>query len=127
MIALRAVERVDGDALHAIFKQPGVDAACGQGASTIRQDDVIVGLVALRRVDAGRDLMAPGSDAARLRRGSQPILGWPFSLRSPERADRLSQGRWATGRRLQWSTTSVGTSETTTCGNGHDALRRSGT
>jgi hypothetical protein len=67
MIALCAVERVDG-ALHAIFTQPGVrrflfddvaltraetqahvDAACAQGAWTIRQDDVIVGLVALRR------------------------------------------------------------------------------
>jgi RimJ/RimL family protein N-acetyltransferase len=74
MIALRAVGPADGDALHAIFTEPGVrrflfdgielsraetrmhvDAACTQAAWTIRQDDEIVGLVGLRPVGDGAD------------------------------------------------------------------------
>jgi hypothetical protein len=73
MIALRAVGPADGDALHAIFTEPGVrrflfdglelsraetrkhvDAACKQAAWTIRQDDRIVGLVALRPIGDDR-------------------------------------------------------------------------
>ena len=76
MIALRAVESADGDALHAIFIEPGVrrflfddielsrsetqehvDAAAEQGAWTIRQDGSIIGLVALRPVGADRELI----------------------------------------------------------------------
>ena len=81
MIALRAVESADGDALHAIFTEPGVrrflfddieltraetqehvDAACAQGAWTIRQDGEIVGLVALRPVGADRELIVALSE-----------------------------------------------------------------
>jgi RimJ/RimL family protein N-acetyltransferase len=76
MIALHAVESADGDALHAIFTEPGVrrflfddieltraetqehvDKARAHGAWTIRQDDGIVGLVALRPVGADRELI----------------------------------------------------------------------
>jgi RimJ/RimL family protein N-acetyltransferase len=81
MIALRAVESADGDALHAIFTEPGVrrflfddieltradtqehvDAARTQGAWTIRQDGEIVGLVALRPVGADRELIVALSE-----------------------------------------------------------------
>ena len=81
MIALRAIESADGDALHAIFTEPGVrrflfddieltraetqeyvDAACTQGAWTIRQDGEIAGLVALRRIDADRELIVALSE-----------------------------------------------------------------
>lgn len=81
MIALRAVESADGDALHAIFIEPGVrrflfddveltrsetkehvDAACAQGAWTIRHDGEIVGLVALRPVGADRELVVAVSE-----------------------------------------------------------------
>jgi len=76
MIALRAIESADGDALHEIFIEPGVrrflfddieltraetqehvDAACAQGAWTICQDGGIVGLVALRPAGADRELI----------------------------------------------------------------------
>lgn len=76
MIALRAVENADGDALHALFTEPGVrrflfddveltraetqehvDAACMHGAWTIRQDGEIVGLVALRPIGVDRELI----------------------------------------------------------------------
>jgi RimJ/RimL family protein N-acetyltransferase len=81
MIVLRAVESADGDALHAIFTEPGVrrflfdgieltrsetqehvDAACAHGAWTIRHDGKIVGLVALRPVGAERELLIAVSE-----------------------------------------------------------------
>jgi ribosomal-protein-alanine N-acetyltransferase len=81
MIALRAVESADGDALHAIFTEPGVrrflfddieltraetqehvDAARAQGAWTIRQDDEIVGVVVLRPVGTDRELIVALSE-----------------------------------------------------------------
>jgi ribosomal-protein-alanine N-acetyltransferase len=76
MIALRAVETTDGDALHAIFTEPGVrrflfddvlltraetqkhvEAACAHGAWVIEQDGAIVGLASLRPTDDGRELV----------------------------------------------------------------------
>ena len=111
MIALRAVESADGDALHAIFTEPGVrrflfddieltraetqehvDAACAQGAWTIRQDGEIVGLVALRPVGADRELIVAlsercwGSGARCGRPGkrcSMASTGWPSNGSSP--------------------------------------------
>jgi len=81
MISLRAVESADGDALHAIFTEPGVrrflfddvelsraetqahvEAACAQGAWMIRRGDEIVGLVALRPIDADRELIVAVSE-----------------------------------------------------------------
>jgi len=84
MISLRAVESADGDALHAIFTEPGVrrflfddvelsraetqahvEAACADGAWTIRWDHEIVGLVALRPVGADRELIVAVSERCR--------------------------------------------------------------
>lgn len=81
MIDLCAVESADGDALHAIFTEPGVrrflfddlevtraqtqghvEAASAQGAWTIRRDREIVGLVALRPVGADRELVIAVSE-----------------------------------------------------------------
>ncbi|MCW5733096.1 MAG: GNAT family N-acetyltransferase [Enhydrobacter sp.] len=81
MIDLRVVESADGDALHAIFTEPGVrrflfddleltrvqtqehvDAASAQGGWTIRRDGGIVGLVALRPVGADRELIVAVSE-----------------------------------------------------------------
>lgn len=76
MITLRAVELADGDALHAIFTEPGVrqylfddelltraetqrhlEAACAHGAWAILQDDEVIGLTSLRPTGEGRELM----------------------------------------------------------------------
>ncbi len=81
MIDLRAVESADGDALHAIFVEPGVrrflfddleltraetqehvDAASAQGGWTIWRDGEIVGVVTLRPVGAERELIVAVSE-----------------------------------------------------------------
>jgi RimJ/RimL family protein N-acetyltransferase len=73
---LRAVQRTDGDALHAIFTEPGVrrylfddvlltraesqahvEAACEHGAWVILCDGAVAGLVSLRPVDGERELV----------------------------------------------------------------------
>ncbi|MPZ32734.1 MAG: GNAT family N-acetyltransferase [Rhodospirillales bacterium] len=75
-LVLRPVDLGDGDALHAIFTEPGVrqylfddilltheetqkhvEAACGHEAWVICLDDVIVGLTSLRPVNGDRELM----------------------------------------------------------------------
>lgn len=81
IIALRAVESADGDALHAIFTEPAVRrflfddielsraetqahvaAAGAHGGWTIWRDSEIVGLVALRPVGADRELIVAVSE-----------------------------------------------------------------
>ena len=81
MITLRAVESGDGDALHAVFTEPGVrqflfddtllsraetqghvEAACQQAAWTILQDGDVVGLVALRPSGNDRELIIAVSE-----------------------------------------------------------------
>jgi RimJ/RimL family protein N-acetyltransferase len=76
MITLRAVEQADGDALHAIFTEPGVrrylfddilltraethrhvEAACRHGAWVVLRDGEIIGLTSLRATGDGRELM----------------------------------------------------------------------
>ena len=76
MITLRAVELCDGDALHAIFTEPGVrqylfddvlltraetqqhvEAAVAHGAWVIVQDGTIIGLTSLRPSGDDRELM----------------------------------------------------------------------
>jgi ribosomal-protein-alanine N-acetyltransferase len=76
MISLRAVESDDGEALHAIFTEPGVrqflfddilltraetqqhaEAARDHGAWVVCEDEKVVGLVSLRPTGADRDLM----------------------------------------------------------------------
>jgi len=76
MITLRAVELADGDALHAIFTEPGVrqylfddelltraeterhvEASIEQGAWVIVRDGEVVGLTALRPTGEGHELM----------------------------------------------------------------------
>jgi ribosomal-protein-alanine N-acetyltransferase len=80
-LVLRPVERGDGDALHAVFTEPGVrqylfddilltreetqkhvEAACGHGAWVICLDGVIVGLTSLRPVNGDRELMIAVSE-----------------------------------------------------------------
>ena len=75
-LSLRSVERTDGDALHAIFIEPGVrrylfddvlltraetqahvEAACEHGAWVILRDGAVAGLVSLRPVGGERDLV----------------------------------------------------------------------
>jgi RimJ/RimL family protein N-acetyltransferase len=75
-LKLRAVEAPDGDALHAIFTEPGVrrylfddvlltraqtqqhvEAACGHGAWVILEDGAVAGLVSLRPAGAHRELI----------------------------------------------------------------------
>jgi RimJ/RimL family protein N-acetyltransferase len=76
MITLRAVELADGDALHAIFTEPGVrqylfddelltraetqchvETACEHGAWVILQNGEVIGLTSLRPTGEGRELM----------------------------------------------------------------------
>jgi RimJ/RimL family protein N-acetyltransferase len=76
MIALRAVQTTDGDALHAIFTEPGVrcylfddvlltreeterhvEASIGHGGWVILQQDELVGLTSLRPCIGGRELI----------------------------------------------------------------------
>jgi [ribosomal protein S5]-alanine N-acetyltransferase len=80
-VTLRAVELDDGDALHAIFTEPGVrqylfddillareetqkhvKAARDHGAWVIRLDGSVVGLVSLRPVGRDRELMIAVSE-----------------------------------------------------------------
>jgi ribosomal-protein-alanine N-acetyltransferase len=75
-IVLRPVEIGDGDALHAIFTEPGVrrylfddilltreetqkhvETACDHGAWVVCLDESIVGLVSLRPTSGNRELM----------------------------------------------------------------------
>jgi [ribosomal protein S5]-alanine N-acetyltransferase len=81
MIELRAVESADGDALHAIFTEPGVrqflfddivltraetqahvEAARGHGAWAIVHRGQLVGLVALRPAGPQRELIVAISE-----------------------------------------------------------------
>jgi RimJ/RimL family protein N-acetyltransferase len=81
MIVLRAVETTDGDALHAIFIEPGVrrflfddvlltradtqrhvEAVRADGGWVIEQDGAIVGLTSLRPSGDGRELMIAVSE-----------------------------------------------------------------
>jgi RimJ/RimL family protein N-acetyltransferase len=76
MITLRAVELCDGDALHAIFTEPGVRqylfddllltraetqqhvvAAIAHGAWAIIEDGAVIGLTSLRPTGGDRELM----------------------------------------------------------------------
>ncbi|HYD05068.1 MAG TPA: GNAT family N-acetyltransferase [Reyranella sp.] len=76
MITLRAVEEADGDALHAIFTEPGVrqylfddvlltraetqahvEAAVAHGGWVILQDGEVSGLTSLRPTGEDRELM----------------------------------------------------------------------
>jgi RimJ/RimL family protein N-acetyltransferase len=76
MITLRVVELSDGDALHAIFTEPGVrqylfddvlltraetnrhvEAAVSHGAWVILQDGAVIGLTSLRPTGDDRELM----------------------------------------------------------------------
>lgn len=80
-LVLRPVELGDGDALHAVFTEPGVrqylfddilltredtrkhvEAVCDHGAWVICLDGVIVGLTALRPVGGDRELMIAVSE-----------------------------------------------------------------
>ncbi|HSI02255.1 MAG TPA: GNAT family N-acetyltransferase [Reyranella sp.] len=73
---LRPVESTDGDALHAVFTEPGVrrylfddvlltraetqahvEAACEHGAWVILRDGAVAGLVSLRPVGGERELV----------------------------------------------------------------------
>ncbi len=81
MISLRAVETVDGGALHAIFTEPGVrrflfddvllmpaetqrhvEAACEHGAWAILREGQVVGLVSLRPTAGDRELIVALSE-----------------------------------------------------------------
>jgi [ribosomal protein S5]-alanine N-acetyltransferase len=81
MISLRAVARTDGDALHAIFTEPGVrrylfddtaltredtqrhvNAACSHDAWVIVDGGQILGLVSLRPSGADRELIVAVSE-----------------------------------------------------------------
>ena len=80
-LVLRPVELGDGDALHAVFTEPGVrqylfddilltreetqkhvEAACDHGAWVICLDGVIIGLTSLRPVNGDRELMIAVSE-----------------------------------------------------------------
>lgn len=76
MIDLRAVEAIDGDALHALFTEPGVrlflfddvlltreqtqrhvEAAIDHGAWVIVQENQVIGLTSLRPIGEDRELV----------------------------------------------------------------------
>jgi len=79
--ALRVIERTDGDALHAIFTEPGVrqflfddesltreqtqghvDAACAHDAWVVLESGGVVGFVSLRPTGSDRELMVAVSE-----------------------------------------------------------------